>query len=142
MYRPLEADNFTADPAVNLESHRNTSENAALYHGRRGVHEIWQKFQVVVVQQVLSANREFQIFYRLPAQVRIQRVVRASSGRKDGPQIEASCLRRNAWANRPMTSSTIGCAGLSRSGCPPSDLDCPNSCECPFAGSCRSPTAS
>ena len=75
MYRPLEADNFTADPAVNLESHRNTSENAALYHSRRGVHEIRQEFQVAVVQQVLPANREFQIFYRLPAQVRIQRVV-------------------------------------------------------------------
>src|SRR2546429_3622328 len=58
-----------------LKLHRNTSKDAALHYGRRGVYEIRHKFQVPVIQQVLAADRQFQACYRPPAQMRIQRVV-------------------------------------------------------------------
>src|SRR2546421_446449 len=37
-----------AHPAINLKFHSNTSKNAALHHGRRGIYEIRHKFQVPV----------------------------------------------------------------------------------------------
>src|ERR1700745_1845693 len=62
-------------PAINLKSDSNTSKNAALYHGRGGVDEIRQKFQVLVIQQVLPADQKFQISRRPPTDMRIQGVV-------------------------------------------------------------------
>src|SRR6266478_7204177 len=59
-----------------------------------------------------------------------------------GPRIEASRPGQNAWASRLKTSRTIDDEGSNHSGCRQLDLDCPGFCECPFADSCRNPSAS
>ena len=58
-----------------LKSPGNTSVEGALYFGGRGVDEVWHKFQVPLVQQVLAANGEFQAGRWPPAEVGIHRGV-------------------------------------------------------------------
>src|SRR6267143_4427202 len=62
----------------------------------------------------------------------------AHSGWEVGPQIEESCLARNASANQWKTSSTTDDADLSRLECRELGPDYLRSCVCPSANSCRS----
>jgi hypothetical protein len=58
-----------------LKSPGNTSVEGALYLRGRGVDEVWHKFQVPVVQQVLAANSEFHSRRWSPAEMSVHRVV-------------------------------------------------------------------
>jgi hypothetical protein len=58
-----------------LKSPGNTSVEGAPHLGGRGIDEVWQKFQVTLIQQVLAANGEFQARLWPPADVSVQRVV-------------------------------------------------------------------
>src|SRR6266446_3212755 len=59
----------------NLKLDRYAAVDRALDFSRSGIDEIWNVFQMVVIQQVLSANRKFYGRNRSPAQVGIQRVI-------------------------------------------------------------------
>jgi hypothetical protein len=58
-----------------LKSPGNTSVEGALYLGGRGVDEVWHKFQVPLVQQVLAANGEFHTPRWPPAEASVHRVI-------------------------------------------------------------------
>jgi hypothetical protein len=58
-----------------LKSPSNTSVEGALYFGGRGGDEVGHKFQVPLIEQILTANGEFQTRPRPPAEVSIKRVV-------------------------------------------------------------------
>src|SRR6266404_8252832 len=59
----------------NLKPDRNTAVDRALDLGRSGIDEIWNEFQMVVIQQILSANRKFYGGNRPPAKMGIQRII-------------------------------------------------------------------
>src|SRR3981081_3090263 len=61
-----------------LKSPGNTSVEGALYLGGRGVDEVWHKFQVPLVQQVLAANGDFHTRRWPPAEGSGHRVVAGS----------------------------------------------------------------
>src|SRR5438270_12472044 len=58
-----------------LELQRDAAVDGALHLGGPGGNEIGHEFEVMVVEQVLTADRQFQYRSWPPAQVRIQRVV-------------------------------------------------------------------
>src|SRR5207302_3348071 len=58
-----------------LKSPGNTSVEGALYFSGRGIDEVWHKFQVPLVQQVLAANGELHTRRWPPAEASVYRVV-------------------------------------------------------------------
>src|ERR1700722_19819493 len=58
-----------------FKSPGNRSPVGARYFGGIRVDKLWNKLQVLIIQQVLRAKRELQVCNRLPANVSIQGVV-------------------------------------------------------------------
>src|SRR6266403_3201371 len=58
-----------------LKSPGNAPVEGALYFSGRGVDEVWHKFQVPLVQQVLAANGEFHTRLWPPAEASVHRVI-------------------------------------------------------------------
>src|ERR1700732_2596074 len=49
---------LSAQSTFQLKLKRQTAVDRAFDHSRSGIDEIWNKFQVLVIQQVLAANRK------------------------------------------------------------------------------------
>src|ERR1700726_3284470 len=58
-----------------LKSPGDSCPDGAAHHGRHGVDELWNKLDVLVIQQILPADGNGQAINSLPAEVRVQRVI-------------------------------------------------------------------